>query len=426
MNQCMASDVELRMLILEDVPEDAELMERELRKAGILFTSRRVDTEQGFINELDGFQPHIILADFNLPSYNGLAALKEVRNIDKEIPFILVSGMAGEELAIEILKKGATDYVLKDRLERLGSVVERALREDEQRAARARAEAKLKESEEHYRTLAEAAHDMIFVVGRDGQIQYLNNHAAKMSDLSPEKIIGRPLEQAFPDNTGQRSISLQKAFTGESVVYESKVFLSEEEAWLSTSLVPVRFRDGEVEAVLGISRDITTLKRAEAELLSMSLTDDLTGLNNRRGFMTLARQQLKLISRNGKAALLIYADIDGMKGINDTLGHPMGDKALRDIAEILRKTFRESDVIARIGGDEFAVLAMENSSFGQDAIRRRLQEGIDAYNAGENGGLPHLALSLGILCCEPGTPVSLEHLLLKADELMYQDKHKNN
>lgn len=145
---------QLRILILEDVPADAELIENELRKGGIEFISKVVKTKADFLKALTDFKPHIILSDYNVPSFDGQHALEVVKEQCPEIPFIFVSGAIGEELAIETLKMGATDYVLKDKLKRLVPSVNRALREVEERIARKQAEEqlkkRLKELEEFY------------------------------------------------------------------------------------------------------------------------------------------------------------------------------------------------------------------------------------------------------------------------------------
>lgn len=133
----------LHILILEDVASDAELMEDELRQAGLCFVARRVATKSTFIKELDEFLPNIILADYSLPSFDGRAALKIVLDRAIDIPFIFVSGALGEELAIELLKKGATDYILKNRLSRLVPAVKRALNELAERHERKKAENEL-------------------------------------------------------------------------------------------------------------------------------------------------------------------------------------------------------------------------------------------------------------------------------------------
>ena len=136
---------EIRILMLEDTPDDAELNLRELRRNGITHTARRVETEYGFRREMESWSPDLILADYSLPSFDGLSALAIARERRPEIPFIFVTGTMGEEIAIETLKNGATDYVLKHRLVRLAPSVERALRESGEQKRRREAEQALRE-----------------------------------------------------------------------------------------------------------------------------------------------------------------------------------------------------------------------------------------------------------------------------------------
>ena len=144
----------LRVLILEDVPSDAELMERELRSAEIEFVSTRVDNQDSFRGALDRFLPEVILADYSLPAFDGGSALAIAREQVPNVPFIFVTGALGEERAVALLKSGATDFVLKDRLVRLPLCVKRALEEVEEKRQRQQAEQQLKESEKRLRYLS--------------------------------------------------------------------------------------------------------------------------------------------------------------------------------------------------------------------------------------------------------------------------------
>ncbi|MFB6230200.1 MAG: sigma 54-interacting transcriptional regulator [Salinibacter sp.] len=140
----MSTDDLLHILMLEDVATDAELVQRELERDGLTFEARRVTTRDAFVQALDTFDPDIVLADYSLPSFDGMAALELVQEERPHLPVVFVSGAIGEERAIETLKQGATDYVLKDKLSRLGPAVRRALREAEERRARREAEAALR------------------------------------------------------------------------------------------------------------------------------------------------------------------------------------------------------------------------------------------------------------------------------------------
>jgi two-component system cell cycle response regulator len=156
-------------------------------------------------------------------------------------------------------------------------------------------------------------------------------------------------------------------------------------------------------------------------LRGMSLVDELTGLYNRRGFFTLARQHEKLAGRLRTRMLYIFLDLDGLKQINDTFGHREGDVALVESAELLRRTFRESDVVARLGGDEFAVLALEMGGRSADTWRQRLEENLATVNERWSRGY-RLSLSLGVATYDPRFPRSMEDLLAQADGEMYAAK----
>ena len=158
-------------------------------------------------------------------------------------------------------------------------------------------------------------------------------------------------------------------------------------------------------------------------LRSMALLDDLTGLYNRRGLMTLGKQHITLTRRLNKGFTLLFADLDEMKWINDTFGHKVGDQALKDVALILKETFRESDILARQGGDEFVVITAEAGPETAEKIIQRLQRKTEEFKVRENRPYP-LNLSIGYAYYDPQKPVSLYELLEKADKGMYENKQK--
>lgn len=156
-------------------------------------------------------------------------------------------------------------------------------------------------------------------------------------------------------------------------------------------------------------------------LRALSLTDELTGLYNRRGFLTLAEQHLKTAERTNKDCLLLYADLDGLKAINDTYGHSEGSNAILEAADALRETFRAADIIARLGGDEFTVLVSNVTDNTSEVVAARLQKKIDARNALSTRPYA-LSISLGFARYGWATPVALETLMEQADQMMYQHK----
>ena len=174
-------------------------------------------------------------------------------------------------------------------------------------------------------------------------------------------------------------------------------------------------------AELGLQQKNQELADATQRLGYLSQTDELTGLNNRRGFLTRADEQLKLARRMTYVMSLVFIDVDGLKQINDTHGHAAGDNALTASSDILRDVFRESDLLARIGGDEFAVLAVNAGDDSAAVIRARLNTALDAFN--DASGHPYLlSFSLGQLSIPADGARDVEELLAEADLAMYKDK----
>lgn len=170
-------------------------------------------------------------------------------------------------------------------------------------------------------------------------------------------------------------------------------------------------------------RDVTERTRLTEQLRALSLTDELTGLYNRRGFFTLVEHLLKVADRSKKGIFLLYADLDGLKKINDTFGHKEGDSALSEIANLLRENYRKSDVIARIGGDEFVVIPVGFAGDDVEVIYARLKKSLDIHNTKMNRSYK-LSLSAGIAYYNPENPCSVDELLVQADNVMYKQKRQ--
>ena len=181
----------LRILILEDVPMDAELMEYELARSNIPFDARCVDTRDEFVRQLDDFQPHLILSDYTLPRFDGMAALSLARERAPAVPFLIVTGSVNEETAVGCMKAGATDYLLKSNLARIGPAIEAALARVESRLEKSRAEAALRRSEANLRAIFNTSLQAFVLVDPDGTIQTLNPTAVEWA----ERIVGRPVAE---------------------------------------------------------------------------------------------------------------------------------------------------------------------------------------------------------------------------------------
>lgn len=163
------------------------------------------------------------------------------------------------------------------------------------------------------------------------------------------------------------------------------------------------------------------VKESEERYRSLSLIDELTGLYNRRGFLTMVDHYLKIVRRQKKGIFMLYADFDDLKTINDTWGHQEGDLALIETAKILTKTYRESDIITRISGDEFVVIPVGSTKDCVDIVVGRLQKALEIYNSKSRRGYK-ISLSFGIAYYDPEKPCTIEALLAQADKSMYDQK----
>ncbi|MGE5403484.1 MAG: diguanylate cyclase [Candidatus Saccharibacteria bacterium] len=209
--------------------------------------------------------------------------------------------------------------------------------------------------------------------------------------------------------------SIVRGFETGAVDYVTKPFNDVElRARVRTHLELKRSRDIQNQL-------IQKLQSVNDQLQIMAITDQLTGLNNRRGFISLVEQQIKLANRSKKPIYLFYIDLDGMKWVNDNLGHEEGDNLLIDTAHLLKSSFRVSDIIARLGGDEFAALAVDSDSDQAEVITSRLLHNIEAFNE-QNVRKYKVAMSIGTAKFDPQNPCSLDDLMSLADTLMYENK----
>ena len=182
---------QLKILFLEDVSADAELELRELQRGGVDCVTQRVETKEAFVRALDEFEPDVILSDFSLPTFDGLSALEFAQEQQPDTPFLFVSGTIGEERAIEALKHGATDYVLKTNLKRLVPAVRRALQDAEERAARRRAEQEVAEQREFYRNVIDLDRNFIFAKDREGRFTLVNQALAEAYGCSVNDLLAK-------------------------------------------------------------------------------------------------------------------------------------------------------------------------------------------------------------------------------------------
>ncbi|MEP6781226.1 MAG: GGDEF domain-containing protein, partial [Gemmatimonadaceae bacterium] len=209
---------------------------------------------------------------------------------------------------------------------------------------------------------------------------------------------------------------VQAIETGTSMISEMRVSQRRfATSWLWHQAVPV---DGGIAITI---RDIAATKKEEETLRRASITDELTGLYNRRGFLTLADQQLRVSRRQGRDLVLFFADLDAFKQVNDRFGHAAGDVSLKAVANLLRASVRDCDIVARLGGDEFTILAVDGDDNAASLITRRIDQRIANINARGELSAP-LSLSVGHVRVRASQTSSLDELLANADNLLYKRK----
>ncbi|MBM4129232.1 MAG: diguanylate cyclase [Nitrospira sp.] len=292
-----------------------------------------------------------------------------------------------------------------------------------------RFEEALRESEARYRAFFDRTLYCVFIHDFQGRFLDANKAALDLLGYRREEIPLLNLSLLLDTDQLHKALEiLEEVKSTGSQKYHVEYRLRRkngEYVWVETE-ASVIYREGKPYAIQGIARDITKRKKMEEELHALSLIDELTGLYNRRGFLTLAQQQLKIADRLKKDLFLLFSDLDGLKGINDTFGHHEGDRALIDTARILKGTFRESDIIARIGGDEFVVLTIGISEESVEVLRRRLKKNLAKYEAQERRPY-RLSISTGMAHYNPRHPCSIDELMERADKLMYEEKrHKHS
>jgi diguanylate cyclase (GGDEF)-like protein len=331
------------VLFIEDSEDDVDLVLLSLQRDGLQPRWHRVQSESAMREALGRSRPDAILSDFSMPGFDGLTALRVARQLAPEVPFIFVSGTIGEERAIEAIRLGATDYVLKNNLRRLGTALTRALSEagDRKRARDAEEErARLVE-------ILEATSDVVGMTDPEGRSIYLNAAGRRMHGPLAQELVSRECRTAaMRDGVWSGEAAVRRADGTE--VPMSQVIIAHRTADASA----VRFFSS-------IARDISERKAYEARLKYLANYDSLTGLPNRSLLGDRAWQAIAHARRTDRGCAMVGLNVDRFKLLNDSYGHGAGDALLKLIAERLSAAMREGDTAARLGADTFAVLASD-------------------------------------------------------------------
>lgn len=413
----------LRILMVEDNPADSELALWELKRADILHEAIRVETAADFTHEINSFSPDIILSDYSLPHFDGLEALHIALEQTPDTPFIFLTGTIGEENAIELLKQGAIDYILKSNLPRLPSAIRNALEHVRKRQALRQAEEAL--LIRNYAIEASATPIMIVDTNLpDMPLIYVNKAFELKTGYSAAEVLGRNCKFLQGNDTDQPELDkirialvLKSAarVTLRNYRKDGSLFLNE------LHISPVVDPNGEVRYFVGMQNDITQIRQYQDALEHQANYDALTGLANRNLLKEHIKQAFIEARRYSQIFTVAFVDIDNFKRVNDSLGHSAGDEMLTLMGNRLQQCVREEDTVARIGGDEFVLLLKSQShDEGLHVVLQRIRtEILKPFIIRDKEFTATCSIGLASF---PRDGEDAETLLANADSAMYQAK----
>lgn len=285
----------------------------------------------------------------------------------------------------------------------------------------------LVESEEHFRNAFDYAAIGMALVSPDGDWLRVNRSLCEIVGYSEAELLVSNFQAITHHNDlGQDLAEIYRMLGDEIFTCQlEKRYIHKlgHDVWVSSSASLVRDAQSNPLHFIFQIQDITERKRAEAAIQTLSLADELTGLYNRRGFVAFCEQHVSSVHRTNKGLAIVYADLDGLKQINDSFGHKEGDRALTKTAELLKETFRSSDVLGRWGGDEFTVLAALDPEGSVESLVSRLEKKFESYNALNH--VPYkLSLSIGVAELKSDGTQPMEDLMARADAAMYENKRR--
>ncbi|OGA19797.1 MAG: hypothetical protein A3H32_08820 [Betaproteobacteria bacterium RIFCSPLOWO2_02_FULL_63_19] len=414
----------LRLLIIDDSPDDIELVRSSLSSQGYRVESTAVDTPMAMRAALNRQEWDLITCDHAMPGFNAPAALAIAKELCPDVPFIIVSGEIDLNLAVDLIKSGARDYVQKNEMMRLGPVSERELREA--RAAREHklAEEKLRETQELFQAIVENVGDLVAVLDTEGRRIY---NSPSYKPLFREQDI-RPGSLSFTEIHSEDRERIKEIFhktvaTGVGERAEFRFVLKDGSIrQMESEGRVIKGADGKVSRVVVVSRDITKLKRQQAELWEMAATDFLTGLPNRRYFLAQLEQEMARVHRIDRhCASVLMIDADHFKQVNDTYGHAVGDSILIHLAVVMRNELRKIDAAGRLGGEEFAIILPGADISAAKIFAERLRKKVAGTPAAHEERVISLTVSIGVAAMN-GSDKNGDAALVRADRALYRAK----
>ncbi len=422
------------ILIVDDDSMVVRLLTNILATGG--FQVRSADSGELALRSVASKSPGLIFLDIGLPGIDGFEVCRRLKAQEdsRDIPVMIISGLTDLDVNVKGFGLGAVDFISKpyqreELLARVRTHLELSRLRTKLEIQVAERTAQLRKSAEEIEDLYNNAPCGYHSLDENGIFQRINHTELRWLGYTRNELIG---EKKFSDLIASENLpTFRENFSRlktEGFVGELELEIIRKDGTTFPVLLNASViydSPGHYLMIRSTMFDITERKRAEEALKTLSLKDDLTGLYNRRGFFTLAEQGLKTAQRMGTEMLLIFGDLDNLKGINDTFGHQEGDQALVDTSQILKETFRESDIIARIGGDEFVILAMNSFETSAEKLINRFEQVLNEHPLQTKRPYT-LSLSLGLACFDPQNPCSIDVLLAQADKIMYENKQKKN
>jgi diguanylate cyclase (GGDEF)-like protein/PAS domain S-box-containing protein len=413
------------LLLIEDNPGDARLLreifnEQDSHIAKLTHAECMCDAEK----HLQQRAFDLILLDLGLPDAQGMEAVRRAHQVAPRVPLVVLTGLDDESLATQALQEGAQDYLIKGQIDARGLL--RALRYAVER--KLTEEALFVEKERAQVTL-NCIGDAVICTDIAGNITFLNLVAERMTGWSWEEASARPMAEVFRilDATSRDTTPnpMERAVGQNRTVHlPSNCILLRRDGFeipIEDSVAPIHDREGQATGAVIVFRDVSAARAMALQMTHSAQHDFLTGLPNRMLLNDRVNQAIGLAPRHSKRVAVLFLDLDGFKHINDSLGHPIGDKLLQSISKRLVSCVRSSDTVSRQGGDEFVVLLSEMEKQEDAAISAiRILEAVAEAHSIDHHDL-HLTASIGV-SVYPDDGLDAETLIKNADTAMYQAK----
>jgi diguanylate cyclase (GGDEF)-like protein/PAS domain S-box-containing protein len=413
------------VLLVEDNPGDAHLLRRMFREEGfhgmeLIHVERMSEAEAC----LSAAAVDLVLLDLGLPDAHGLEALRRARAASPRIPLVVLSGLDDESVATQAMQEGAQDYLMKGQIEPRELL--RAMRYSVERKS---IEETLFAEKERAQVTLDSIGDAVVCADIEGNITFLNLVAETLTGWSLLEANGRPMAEVLRiiHASSREAITdpmervMERNRTGHLPSDSILVRRDGSEVPIEDSVSPIRNREREVIGAVIVFRDVSAARAMTEQIAHSAEHDFLTGLPNRLLLNDRVSQAIALAQRHAYQVAVLFLDVDGFKHINDSLGHPIGDKLLQSIAERLVGCVREVDTVSRQGGDEFVMLlpAVEKAQDAAIAARRMLQAVAETHSTDQHE--LHVTASIGV-SVYPEDGADAETLIKNADTAMYQAK----